>query len=558
MNPADPARTRSSHGPAALLGSEYASSPVLSFRTLSPVLGLLLVLLVAASARVHNLTDVLIGGRIYFVDADCYSRMSRAQIISEAPGKIIRHQDFENWPEGVDSHATAPLDYGIVVLDRMLRLVWPNEGRLGVLSGSTLDLAGALISPLLGVVLCGFLWFWSRGLRLSGGAPLPAWWAVPLIAAVSPALVHASLLGRPDHQSLLVLLLAVVLAAEQRQQQQSSSGWAWAGGLSSGLALWVSLYEPLVLLGALLIGGTILWRGVWLTRARAHWLVALLLPVAAGVLLEGIRVVLPDPRWGDMLRNWGGTIGELQVLADPAALTKWTGLLFWLIPLAALSRTRAEVARFLGWFLLLLLTASLTYWQIRWSPYFVLVFLCCLPFLLARFRTHGMGALAVLLSLWPMGVDWKTRLQPDSGTVEQHHFDRSERLNARLAAERMRSPERLPFIAAWWLSPSLAYWSQQPAVAGSGHEGIAGIVDTARFFLSTDPVEGREILHRRGVRLVVASDSARVVENSSAILNQVPKEKPIAEQLWGSNLELDWGLEGETNVTTFRILKVKE
>jgi hypothetical protein len=302
----------------------------------------------------------------------------------------------------------------------------------------------------------------------------------------------------------------------------------------------------------------VLWRGVWLTRARLHWLGALLLPLVAGVLLDGIRVVLPDSHWVDVLRNWGATIGELQALSDPADLAKWTGLLVWVVPVSVLSRPRGEKIRFLGWLFLLAVTASLTCWQVRWSPYFVLVFLTCLPFLLARFPTHGLGAVAVVLSLWPMGLDWKTRIQPDSTSVEERHLDRSERLNARLAAERMRSSERLPFIAAWWLSPSLAYWSQQPAVAGSGHEGIAGIVDTARFFLSTDPDECRAILARRGVRLVVASDSARLVENSNAILNQVSKENPLAEQLWGSNLELDWGLEGETNVTTFRILRAKQ
>jgi hypothetical protein len=135
-------------------------------------------------------------------------------------------------------------------------------------------------------------------------------------------------------------------------------------------------------------------------------------------------------------------------------------------------------------------------------------------------------------------------------------MDRSERVNARLAAERMRSPEVMPFLAVWWLSPAIAYWSGQPAVAGSGHEGISGILDSARFFVTENPQEAREILDRRLVRWVVASDPARAAENARAILGIETRRKPLAERLWEPNLEWEWGLEGERNVTTFRLLKV--
>ncbi|NBV86089.1 MAG: hypothetical protein EBS01_07470, partial [Verrucomicrobia bacterium] len=85
--------------------------------------------LLAGFVRFHNLTDVLIGGNFYFVDADCYSRMSRAQLVAASPGTVVRWQGFENWPEGVRSHATAPMDYAIVGLDRVLRRLWPARGR---------------------------------------------------------------------------------------------------------------------------------------------------------------------------------------------------------------------------------------------------------------------------------------------------------------------------------------------------------------------------------------------------------------------------------------------
>ena len=84
---------------------------------LSLWVGGLLLLLLGAALRFHNLTTVLVGGHFYFVDADCYSRLSRVQLVLAQPGKAVRHQFFENWPEGVASHATAPMDYLIAGLE---------------------------------------------------------------------------------------------------------------------------------------------------------------------------------------------------------------------------------------------------------------------------------------------------------------------------------------------------------------------------------------------------------------------------------------------------------
>ena len=66
--------------------------------------------------RCHNLRDVFIRRHLYFVDADCYSRMTRVRMIAEHQGLVVKHHVFENWPQGVDTHTTAPLDYMILVL----------------------------------------------------------------------------------------------------------------------------------------------------------------------------------------------------------------------------------------------------------------------------------------------------------------------------------------------------------------------------------------------------------------------------------------------------------
>lgn len=505
--------------------------------------------------RFHNLTDVLVAGRIYFVDADCYSRMSRAKMVSEAPGTVVGRQMFENWPEGVMSHATSPMDYTIFGLERLIRFCWPEQGQLAVLRASTLDLAGALVSPLLGVLLCAFIGFWAYGLQDGSGRRLKLWWCVPVLAALSPPLVHATLLGRPDHQSLLLLCLTVAMGAEQRLQMRMSSGWGWAGGLAWGGALWVSFYEPLILLSCSLVLSLCFWPATWSIGVRGRWCAGILLPLVTGVLVDHIRIVLPDPRSVEFLKRWGATIGELQPLSGLWELSPWTGLLLWVSPLTVFFSQPHERRGNLGWMLLLLFSGLLANWQIRWSPYFVLVFLCALPRVLALAPGLLSGGLAFVLGLWPLLADWENRIFPEARILEQRYMDRSERINARLAAERMKSAFCEPFIAVWWLSPSLSYWSGQPAVSGSGHEGIEGIMDSARFFMSTDPAGAREIIDRRGVRFVVASDSARAVENSAAILGSVPESKPLAERLWQPAPGEAWELIGEANVTTFRLLR---
>jgi hypothetical protein len=273
-------------------------------------------------------------------------------------------------------------------------------------------------------------------------------------------------------------------------------------------------------------------------------------------LVDGIRIVVPDPQWNEALKRWGSSIGELQGLENAGAFGSWSGWLVWIAPLALVWLARREGRVILGWLIVLMTLAGLALWQVRWSPYFTLGFVLCLPLILSVSRSSFVTGLVFLASLWPVFAEWERRVFPDAHTAEQRYLERSERINARLAAERMRSNACRPFLAVWWHSPALAYWSGQPAVAGSGHEGISGIVDSARFFLATDPAEAREILTRRKVGVVVASDSARAAENSAAIMGTVPDGKVLAERLWGTDLDEKWGLEGETNVTTFRLLRV--
>jgi hypothetical protein len=92
----------------------------------------------------------------------------------------------------------------------------------------------------------------------------------------------------------------------------------------------------------------------------------------------------------------------------------------------------------------------------------------------------------------------------------------------------LRSPEVHPFLAPWWLSPAIAYWSGQPGVAGSSHESLDGIAESARFFLAEDFQKAREIVENRKVNWVFAYDADRVAAISAVILGrQRPTEHAL-------------------------------
>ena len=320
--------------------------------------------------RCANYDDVFVGGRIYFVDADCYSRMTRARMVAQHPGLIVRRHEFENYPAGVIPHTTAPFDYLIVALAKLF----------SPFTAQPLDLAGALVSPLLALGSGWFLWWWSRRLGFRYR------WAALLVFALSPILAHGSALGRPDHQALLMALLLVALAAEWALLGEPGRGWAIVSGLSWGMALWVSIYEPLLLLVALLGVHSLHRRGqLWASRRRIGWYFLL------GMILLAALIERRAPQWpaAEMhafFLRWSATVGELsRVSLTSAAWWQWGGALLVLAPLLfipALQR-RAIPPVFALLFAVALL---LTIWQARWGYFLLLILALTTPALLEVVR----------------------------------------------------------------------------------------------------------------------------------------------------------------------------
>ncbi|MEA3211944.1 MAG: hypothetical protein QOE70_5001 [Chthoniobacter sp.] len=531
---------------------------------------LALICLLAFAARVWNVRDVFVEGAVYFVDADCYSRMTRARLVADGRGLFIRRHDFENWPQGTRPHTTAPMDWAIVIGQKMIAtgLGLLDPGRTSVLRSQTLDLSGALVSPILGLAACAWLACWAASLRASGAgvppamsgagvppaqagagetpAPLPtggtpapllrlrslgvirgAWMAVPFFFAISPALVHGTLLGRPDHQSLVLLLLAVALSAELSLAATAAGAgdarggrrrWSVIAGCGWAVALWVSLYEPLVLFAAM----SLWWlafdrRRFTAAEHRPGW-IAFAAIVGTAAALDGWRLSWPDPALRSAFANWKQTIGELAHL-DPRSplLYRWVGALVVPAPvllfLAARRDRRALLV--LG---LLVITFGLTVWQVRWCYFLALVFALSLPWQLAALRKWWIAWPVFVIALWPMAQDWDEKLfpedHPELDSEKQRGVLRLEKVRLREVAALMRSADRRPFLAPWWLSPPLAYWSQQPGVAGSSHQSLPGIVATARFFLAPGPADAGRIARELGVKWVVTDDPDRLVATS--------------------------------------------
>ena len=502
-------------------------------------IGLAVIEITALSAlilvtRCANYQEVFVAGNVYFTDGDCYARMTRVRMCEERPGLILRHHDFENFPGGTTPHSTAPLDYLILALSILLKPFTTHA----------LDLAGALVSPLLALLGGWFLWWWARRMKFRYGR------VMLILYAISPILVHGTALGRPDHQSLQMLLVTVAICSEWTVQnlvaargpgdaiRESRMSWhlrtcSTVGGIAWALAIWVSAYEPLVLfLLVTVIISLVNPRACFGRDRRTGWI--LFAAIIVGALLIERRV----PSFGifqssAIFKNWSRTIGELSHVspADPIWF-RWTGYMIVVTPILIWSRARereigAPGDRALPIYVLLFATYFLTIWQARWAYFFVLIFAIALPGLLEPIKSRAAVWIAFILSIFPILADWDTQVWPNETEFARRIEQRNESVQLRELAINMRSHEMRPFLAPWWLSPAIAYWSEQPGVAGSSHESLEGIEQSARFFLSQDWQAARKILEDRRVRWVVAYDFERLARNSSAILGLESPQYPV-------------------------------
>jgi hypothetical protein len=481
------------------------------------------------ATRCANYADVFVAENVYFTDADCYARMTRVRSCSECPGLVIRHHDFENFPAGTSPHTTALLDYLILGLSRLLK----------PFTAHGLDLAGAFISPLLALVGGWFLWWWSLKFRYR--------WVLLILYGISPILVQGTQLGRPDHQSLLMLLVTIAICAEWSLQAEDGtrlrrattdrSKWSVVSGIAWALAIWTSAYESLVLFLLVMIATALEKPKAPLARSRRTGWLCFVLLIGIALLIERRIPSFSILYSGPLFHNWARTVGELAHIspANPIWL-RWTGYLLLVTPIliwisAVKIRRESKLKTPVFVLVLLVATYALTIWQARWGYFFVLVFVLALPRLLQPIKSCAAVWIAFSLSLFPVLRDWDERLWPNETELARRVERHNEAVELRELTLSLRSTEISSFLAPWWLSPSIAYWSGQPGVAGSSHESLNGIADSAKFFVAEDWQTARQILQNHDVAWVFAYDSEQTAQNSAAVLRQALPAHPLCRVL---------------------------
>ncbi len=515
-------------------------------RVIIAIIEILILSALILATRCANYQDVFVAGNIYFVDADCYARMTRVQICDAQPGLIVRHHVFENFPQGTTPHTTAPL-----------RLSHPRT----VASAKAVHGARARF---------------GRGICFA--VACAAWRLVSLVVVTRNAIplslgnadsvcdqshsrsrdgawqARSSILIHPARDDRDLRGVAFAEPASSRHTGVLYVNHVWHrkpthGALVAGLGRWrsgYSAYEPLVLFlhrdGHDVSGES---TGAFCTRSRrAGWLLFAAIIVAALLIerrIPSIAIFQSDP----IFKNWSRTIGELvHVSPTNPVWLRWCGYLLLVAPFLIWMSVRRQrdsahpfdsaqsrLGRALPVYGLLIATYFLTIWQARWGYFFVLIFVLALPALLAPIKSPAAVWIAFVLSIFPILRDWDERLWPNETQLAARVERRNESAQLRELALSLQSSEVHPFLAPWWLSPSIAYWSGQPGVAGSSHESLNGIADSARFFLSDDLQKAREILQNHRVAWVCAYDADRVAQNSAAVLSQALPPPPLCRVL---------------------------
>lgn len=471
--------------------------------TIASILGLIVCLGVFGLLQFQKSRFVFLSDGVHFVDGDCYSRMTRVRLVAEQPGILIKRHGFENYPFGVRPHTTAPMDYLIFGAARLLG------------DRYDLDFAGALISPILGAFLILLAWIWSE-LRKT-----PYRWCTVALLSISPVVLHGFAVGRPDHQSLVLLLIGSGILAETALWAKRSAWTSIWWGLSWGFALWVSWFEPLILLLLVMIVRIPVWRSQCLARA---WMLAFgiaTMVVFVAVMLEGLPDAGLGENSGSSFFRWATRIGELQSFNPLSAAIAWIGWLALLLPfaLAWTAFRRKEILCWL-WLTLLLSMASLTAWHARWGYFLALCGAFAMPAGLNVIRQRWLGYVLFVASLWPVAsvLDREFFPQGETGRTLAENLYESREL--RQAAEALKDVEGNGILGPWWLTPQLVYWSGKDGVAGSSHESLAGTIDTALFFVAQDDIKAKSILLRRHPDFVVVCNADRLLDNSYSVLGE--------------------------------------
>jgi hypothetical protein len=141
-----------------------------------------------------------------------------------------------------------------------------------------------------------------------------------------------------------------------------------------------------------------------------------------------------------------------------------------------------------------------------------------MPWMLRAFRSTRVAWIAFAVGLLPIGMSWSRTLHPPAKIAEDMAWRQLSQARLRTIAATMKLGPRTGFLAPWWMSPQLAYWSGQPGIAGSSHQSLPGTIDAAHFYVSADVASAADILRKRQVGWVVADDASFDIEQRTRLL----------------------------------------
>lgn len=453
--------------------------------------------LVTFLTRLKYLKLAFYQGHVYFVDADCFTRMFRVRRLLEEHLFFQSFHPFENFPDGIHTHTTSLFDWIIGGLALALSVVTPDF----------LDWSGLLVSPLLAAGTAFFVYHlsakwelgWARYLFLGG-------------VLLSPSLIWSGSVGRPDHQGIMIDL--ILLAWMLEPLRKGKHRYRVAAAICWGMALWVSLWEPLILFLFLVIYRLLVFKREDLSFLGIALGTAVLAHALNGFSLDAITTLR-----GAYAVHWLSGIAEVQPLDWQWLIQLGLPALF--LPVAAWvfhryrwwKNDRILFSAAITMFLLLLFL-----WQRRWSPFLSAASLLLLAAACAGQQRRLWRSGILLLHFLP--VCWWTA--KEMGGISSP----LELAALKEVCRKIDSPGAV--LAPWWLSPAILYYSGHPIIASSSHQSLPGIVDSARVFSTDSFPEAEEILRRRQVSWILLSRPDHVYQDAFRILTgRVPRSKDL-------------------------------
>lgn len=475
--------------------------------------------------RISYAGHLLSGGGVLF-DAEGFARMCRVSRLFGTDVWVLGGNGYEGWPAGTGTGYSTLADYLLLWAGALVRWVgiwveWLDE-RVGViLRTGAMDYGGGVFGVVVGGLVAGALWWWVR--RQGWGRVRLGVWSALL---ATPPLVFSTRFGALDESVFAIAFLGWVLVLEDAGVYRVRAVGIITGILA-GAATWVAprVSVPFVLMVLIgrVIGGSSL-RGA--LQAAVGLLVPFLGVMVVACLLDG------DAWLGSLLGSRGQFSHHLWLpVEDLGAPLLWFGGLM-LVPLLAFFG-RVEDAGRSRWQRLVALSALLAMgasWLMPvWAPIAVLLTVVCgesarvgatrisqrLPGNMAVQGWLRRAVLAVVLigGFWPMARWWEGWIFPTESRVAEAMEYREEMGQLRRIAHGIRGNEVQPFLAPWYLSPAISYWSMQPSVSRFTpfERGERDFATT--FFAAEDVSIHRATVTSLGVRWVICDAPDRFERN---------------------------------------------